>query len=137
MKTIKIEADAKLLAEVLKWLEDVLSPIRESEKTCQQICIAVEEIFVNIANYAYGGLGGDVQITVDIRKNNSVVVIVFTDSGIPFDPLAYPEPDVKLSAMDRRVGGLGIYMVRKMMDSVSYEYRNWQNVLQLIKINKF
>ncbi len=137
MKTIKIEADTKLLDEVLNWLEDALSPIKESEKTCQQIRIVVEEIFVNIANYAYGGLGGEVQITIDIQKNNGAVVIVFTDSGIPFDPLAYPEPDVKLCAMDRRVGGLGIYMVRKMMDSVSYEYRNWHNILQLIKINKF
>ena len=100
-------------------------------KTQTQINIAVEEIFVNIAHYAYENHNGQARIT--ITRKGSDAEITFTDSGVPYDPLAKPDPDVTLSAEERQIGGLGIYIVKKSMDSVSYEHRDAKNILVISK----
>ena len=98
-----------------------------------QIDIAVEEIFVNIANYAYGDNVGIVMIRSKVSAEPYSITITFIDNGVSYDPLSKPDPDVTLSAEDRQIGGLGIYMVKKNMDSIDYQYLDGQNILTLTK----
>ena len=94
---------------------------------------ALEEIFVNVAKYAYNG-NGTVEITLSKFKDH--VSFVFKDSGKPFNPLAKADPNITASSEEREIGGLGIFMVKKIMDKVEYEYINGQNVLTLVKYKK-
>lgn len=102
-------------------------------KKLLQINIAVEEIFVNIARYAYAPGEGDVTIACAVEADPLCAVIRFADSGVPYNPLAKEDPDISLSAEERSIGGLGIYMVKKSMDAVEYEYADGQNILVLRK----
>ena len=104
----------------------------ENVKTLMQIDLAIEEIFVNIAHYAYTD-GGDVRITCDVDGNPPVLTVTFADSGRKFDPLAKPDPDVTAGAEDRGIGGLGIFLTKKYMDSVEYKYQSGYNILTLVK----
>ena len=105
---------------------------RYNENALLRINIAVEELFVNIARYAYPNQSGSVTVQIDF-KNRSQVHITFIDSGIPFNPLEQKDPDITLTAQQRRVGGLGIFMVKKSMDSMQYEYTVGQNRLTIVK----
>jgi anti-sigma regulatory factor (Ser/Thr protein kinase) len=100
-------------------------------KAQMQIDVAVEEIFVNIASYAYAPDVGNATIRFVQEQNN--VCITFIDSGIPYDPLAKEDPDVSLSAEERGIGGLGIYMVKKAVDDMKYVYKDGQNILSIGK----
>ena len=100
-------------------------------KTTMQITLSVEEIFTNIANYAYPGGTGNA--TVRVNCENDVLTITFIDSGIKYNPLENDEPDITLDATDRPIGGLGVFLVKKNMDSVEYEYKNNQNILTMSK----
>ena len=89
---------------------------------------------MNIAQYAYAPKTGQATIRVGTEKDPAAVSITFIDRGVPYDPLAKPDPDVMLSAQDRQIGGLGIFMVKKSMSSMAYEYRDGQNVLTIKKL---
>ena len=102
-------------------------------KTRMQIDVAIEEIFVNIAHYAYPGGEGNAVIEVEADSSAKNVLIVFEDNGIPYNPLEKEDPDISLSADDRPVGGLGIFMVKKTMDGMSYEYKDNRNRLTIVK----
>ena len=102
-------------------------------KQQMQIDIAAEEIFVNIAHYAYTPGTGEATICVELYQDPSAIEITFIDQGVPYDPLAKPDPDVTLSAKERKIGGLGIFMVKKSMDEVRYEYLDGCNVLTIKK----
>ncbi len=102
-------------------------------KIQMQIDVAVEEIFVNIANYAYGTGEGPATVRINVDNQNKIVDITFIDNGVPYDPLAKEDPDITLSAQERQIGGLGIFMVKKSMDDVTYEYRDGHNILTLKK----
>ena len=102
-------------------------------KTRLMIDMAVEEIFVNIAHYAYAAGGGTAEITARTEGDPVEAVIEFRDAGVPYDPLSRPDPDVTLSAEDRRIGGLGIYMVKKSMDEVRYRNEAGRNILTIRK----
>ncbi len=108
-------------------MEKIDAPI----KAINQVLIASEEIYVNIAHYAYKDKEGNADITVKLDTN--VISITFEDSGIPFNPLEKEDPDVTLTLEDREVGGLGIFMVKKIMDDVTYEYKDNKNVLTITK----
>jgi len=96
--------------------------------------VAVEEIFTNIASYAYPDGDGKVQLCMEFSQEEpSTMTLRFLDSGIPFDPLAKADPDVTLSAEERQIGGLGIYMVKKTMDEVSYDYKDGKNIFTMKK----
>ena len=131
MKRIEIKATIENLDTVTAFIDEQLEAADCPMKTQMQIELAVEEIFVNIAHYAYVPHIGMAFISIDV--SDSRAVITFEDSGIPYDPLAKTDPDVTLSAEDRGIGGLGIFMVKKSMDNVSYEYRDGRNVLTLEK----
>ena len=130
---IDLVAEKKNLSEVLEFVEKSLEGTSCNMKTQMQICVAVEEIFVNIANYAYAPDKGRVKIELEITDDPETAVITFTDSGVPYDPLAKEDPDVTLSAEERKIGGLGIYMVKQSVDDIAYEYKDGQNILTLKK----
>ena len=131
MARLDIKAETDSLDKVTEFIDEQLEAADCSMKAQMQIELAVEEIFVNIAHYAYTPNIGMAGITVETQGDS--VLITFEDSGVPYDPLAKEDPDVTLSAQDRRVGGLGIFMVKKSMDDVRYAYIDGKNILTLEK----
>ena len=122
MKELFIEAINDNLDQVLAFVDEQLEENDCPMKVQMQIDLAVEEIFVNIANYAYDPETGPATVRVDV-----------VDNGVPYDPLAKADPDITLSAEERQIGGLGIFLVKKNMDDVKYEYVNGSNILTLKK----
>ncbi|MBR6157542.1 MAG: ATP-binding protein, partial [Lachnospiraceae bacterium] len=108
--------------------------IREVPMAAQaQIVIALDEIYTNVAKYAYADDPGEVTVRLDFTEQITEVKMTIMDCGIPYDPLKRPDPDVSLEAEARQIGGLGIYMVKQMMEEVSYEYRGGMNILRMRK----
>ena len=134
MKELKLEAKLQNLQQALDFVDDFLMTVNCPMKLQMQIDVAVEEIFVNVASYAYDPGTGPVTLRVEKVNDPTAVRITFVDSGTPFDPTAKADPDVTLSAEERRIGGLGIYMVKKTMDSMVYEYKDGQNILHITKL---
>ena len=132
-KELVIEAGIDKLDEVISFVDSQLENIECSMKAQMQIDIAVEEIFVNIANYAYNPDVGDATIRVEVSDDPLTVTITFLDHGKPYDPLAKEDPDVTLSAEERDIGGLGIFIAKKSMDDIRYEYKDGQNILTIEK----
>ena len=121
------------LVSVTDFAEEVLDEIGCPANTKTALCVAVEEVFVNIAHYAYGDNEGDVKLAISFSNADKTVTFRISDKGIPFDPLKKPDPDITLSAEDREIGGLGIFITKQTMDSVSYTRENDENVLTLTK----
>ena len=124
-------ATDKALTDALAFVEDELTAAGCSMKTLMQIQICVEEMFVNVAHYAYNGAEGTVTLNIDVE--NGLMTITLTDSGLPFDPLAKDDPDITLSAAERPIGGLGIFMVKKSMDEVEYNRKDDKNIFTMKK----
>lgn len=133
MNQLTIKADISNLGQVLSFADGILEQSGCPIKTRMQIDVAIEEIFVNIAHYAYPGGEGNAVIEVEADSSAKNVLIVFEDNGIPYNPLEKDDPDISLSADDRPVGGLGIFMVKKTMDGMSYEYKDNRNRLTIVK----
>ena len=133
MKELVIDALTDNLPQVLAFVDEQLEAVDCPMKIQMQIDIAVEEIFVNIAHYAYNPDIGTATVRVEVMGEPPAVDITFIDNGIPYDPLAKADPDVTLSAEERQIGGLGIFMVKKSMDDVKYEYLDGHNILTLKK----
>ena len=131
MAELRIKAKVENLNDVMAFVDAELEKLDCPMRAQMQIDVAVEELFVNIAHYAYAPGEGDAQITV--RTADGMVEIEFRDSGVPYDPLAKADPDVSLSAEERQIGGLGIFMVKKTMDDMVYHYMDGQNVLKIRK----
>ena len=133
MKELELEALTDNLPQVISFVDEQLEAADCPMKIQMQIDIAVEEIFVNIAHYAYNPDVGTAKVRVEVLGEPPAVDITFIDNGIPYDPLAKADPDVTLSAEERQIGGLGIFMVKKTMDDVKYEYLDGHNILTLKK----
>lgn len=133
MKEITLEATDENLATVNAFFEELMEEHDVSMKIMMQINVAVEEIFVNVAHYAYLPNSGPVTIKVDFLSDPVALVATFIDQGKPYNPLLKDDPDVTLSAQERSIGGLGIYIVKKTMDDVKYEYKNNSNILTFQK----
>ena len=133
MKNITVPAHLEQLSVVLDFVKHELETLDCPIKIQAQIAIAVEEIFVNISNYAYQPHDGDVTLTSEIKENPLQLILTFIDSGIPYNPLEKVDPDITLPVDQREIGGLGIYMVKKSMDFVDYKYENNKNIFTLIK----
>lgn len=133
MKKRIFNAETINLDEVLGFIDAQLEESGCSMKAQMQIDVAAEEIFVNVAHYAYKPDIGPVEVCVELKEDPRRVCVMFIDSGRPFDPLEKPDPDVTLSAAEREVGGLGIYMVKNTMDDVFYEFSGGQNHLTIVK----
>ncbi len=130
MKEINLEAKVENLDKVMAFIDAELEAADCSMKKQMQIDVAVEEIFVNIASYAYGDATGNATISIDISDNKAS--ITFADEGIEYDPLKKEDPDVTLSAEERQIGGLGIFIVKKSMDEVKYRYEDGKNILTIV-----
>lgn len=132
MEKLTVEATKENRLKVNEFVEANLEKIECPMKAMMQISVAVEEIYINIASYAYGDAIGQAEILLDTDTAGQVS-ITFMDSGTPYDPLAKEDPDITLSAEERGIGGLGIYMVKKSMDDVQYKHEDGKNILTLIK----
>ena len=130
MKSLNIEAKTENLNAVLDFVTGELKAAGCSGKPLTQIKKAVEEIFVNIARYAYNPAAGDATIRVTA---DSIITIEFEDSGVSYNPLEKTDPDTSLSKEEREPGGLGIFMVKKIMDSVEYRRDGNKNILIIKK----
>ena len=129
--TLTVDATTENLQQVMDFVDGVLEENGCSVKMQMQIDLSVEEIYVNIANYAYGDGVGKAEISADCSDGE--ITITFKDSGVPYNPLEKEDPDITLSADEREVGGLGIFLTKKNMDSVSYEYKDGYNILTMTK----
>ena len=126
-------AKTQSLSDVLGFVEQTLEGFECPMKIQTAICVAIEEVFVNVAHYAYPQSDGDMTLHIGFDEESRVITFRMTDKGIPFDPLKKPDPDITLSAEDREIGGLGIFIAKKTMDSLSYSYENGENILTMIK----
>ncbi len=130
---LEIGAEAENLEAVQAFVDEKLEAAGCSMKAQMQVDVAVEEVFINIASYAYAPGRGKAWIRVETAEAPAAVTITFTDRGMPYDPLSREDPDVTLPAEQRDAGGLGVYMTKKLMDEAAYEYRDGQNILTLKK----
>lgn len=133
MKSITVEAVIQNVETVTEFVNAVLEENDCPVKVQMQIDVAIDEIFGNIAYYAYGNSCGNVTIQIEIEKDLPGIVLTFIDQGMPYNPLENKEPDITLDIEEREIGGLGIFLVKKTMDALSYEYVDGQNVLTLKK----
>ena len=133
MKELNITATVENIEVVTDFVNEQLEALDCPMKAQMQIDIAIDELFGNIAHYAYNPEVGSATVRVEVNENPLAVVITFIDKGVPYDPLAKEDPDTTLSAEERKIGGLGIFMVKKTMDEITYEYKDGQNILAIKK----
>lgn len=134
-KTLQVDATMENLDAVIGFVEEQLQEAVCPEKICRQICVSLEEIYVNIVNYAYGDHMGTCTIITEVEPylQGGRLCLIIKDKGKPFNPLEREDPDITLSADERKIGGLGIYMVKKSMDRVDYVHRDGYNTMTLVK----
>lgn len=126
-------AEDAALNKVIAFAEEELEKAECPMRTLMQITVSIEEIFVNIARYAYPEKAGEMLLGIDYDDCEKIFTFRFRDQGIPFNPLDKPDPDVTLPAEERKVGGLGIFLMKKNMDGYSYTYENNENILTMWK----
>ncbi len=133
MKEITVTAIIQNIQTVSDFVDEQLDALNCPMKARMQLNIAIDELFGNIAHYAYQPGTGPATIRVEVLEDPLSVILTFIDHGIAFNPLQSTDPDTSLSADDRDIGGLGIYMVKKSMDEITYEYKEGQNILRIRK----
>ena len=133
MKELTLPATLENITAVTDFVNEQLEEIDCPIKAQMQIDIAIDELFGNIAHYAYNPETGPATVRVEVEKDPISVIVTFIDRGVPYDPLKKDDPDITLSADEREIGGLGIFMVKKTMDEISYEYKDGQNILRIRK----
>ena len=127
------KAKTEALSDILGFVDQMLEKYNCPMKIQMAICVAIEEVFVNVARYAYKDENGEVTLGIKFDEENQSIIFRMADRGIPFDPLKKDDPDITLSADEREIGGLGIFITKKTMDSLSYAYENGENILTMIK----
>lgn len=130
---ITVPAELERLKDVNDFIVEKLNELDCSPRAQIQLEIAIEEIFVNIANYAYNPIIGKATVRMDVDEEANTVSLQFEDEGTPYNPLAREDPDITLGVEERGVGGLGIYMTKKSMDDVGYSYKDGKNILVITK----
>lgn len=131
----KFNASIDELDNVLSFIDNEIKDIKDS-KLLTKFNLVVEEVFVNIVSYAYDDTNTNNTVTISINDSDDKTIITFIDSGKHFNPLIKDDPDLSLDVDERPVGGLGIYLVKKMMDNVEYEYKDNKNILTIEKIHE-
>lgn len=134
-KTLVVDATMENLHAVMDFVEDQLVQEECPAKVVGQILVSLEELYVNVVNYAYDGDVGECEIVTGIQpyEEGKKLSLTIRDRGKPFNPLDREDPDITLSAEERQIGGLGIYMVKKSMDEVTYDYCDGTNNLTICK----
>ena len=133
MKELRVDATVENIEKVTAFVDEQLAQLNCPLKAQMQIDIAIDELFGNIAHYAYNPKTGPATVRIDVLQDPLSVVVTFIDNGKAYDPLAREDPDISLTAQEREIGGLGIFMVKKCMDEISYEYKDGQNILCIKK----
>ena len=131
MKHITIPANKN---EIEKGINPIIALLEDAEtdfKLINKIEVAIDEILTNIALYAYTPNKGDIDIDYELDEENRNLTIIITDEGKEFDPLAKEDPNINLDEKDRQIGGLGIFIVKTVMDEVSYQRKDNKNILTL------
>ncbi len=130
---ITVDATTENIDTVTEFVNNKLEQINCPMKVQTQVDIAIDELFGNIANYAYPSTVGLVRVSVEKSEDSNSVIVTLMDQGVPYNPLAKPDPDVKQTVEEREIGGLGIYLSKNIMDNISYEYKNGKNILRIEK----
>lgn len=133
MKEITLEAVLENIPVLTDFINAELETVDCSMKAQMQIDVALDEIFSNISRYAYGDDDGIATVRFVFDEQNRIATICFYDKGVPYNSLDKTDPDVTLPAVERTVGGLGIFLVKKLMDNITYEYRDGTNILCISK----
>ncbi|MCM1386685.1 MAG: ATP-binding protein [Bacillus sp. (in: Bacteria)] len=133
MKELTVEATIESIPVITEFVDEQLDQFDCPIKAKAQIDIAIDELFSNIVHYAYHPGTGPATVQVEVLDEPLSVIITFIDQGVPYDPLSKADPDVTLSAEDREIGGLGIYIVKKNMSEITYEYKDGKNILRIRK----
>ena len=133
MKELTIAATVENIETVTEFVNEQLEALDCPIKAQMQIDIAIDELFGNIAHYAYNPGTGDATVRVVVVREPLSVLITFIDRGVPYNPLSNADPDTGLSLEERGVGGLGIYIVKKSMDEITYSYQDGKNILTIRK----
>lgn len=133
MKELTVDATVESIPVITEFVDEQLAQYNCPMKAQAQIDIAIDELFSNIVHYAYHPGTGPATVRVEVVEEPLSVVITFIDQGVPYDPLAKADPDVTLSAQEREIGGLGIYIVKKNMNEITYEYKDGRNILKIRK----
>lgn len=133
MKELTVKATLENIEKVTDFINAELEELECPMKAMVQIDVAIDELFSNIARFAYDNGTGSATVTFEVSENPPAAKITFIDNGKPFNPLERDDPDITLSAEERSIGGLGIFMVKKTMNSMNYEFKNGQNILTIIK----
>ena len=133
MEKITVDAVVENLQEVIDFATEKLEARDCPMKTSMQLELVIEEIFVNIASYAYHPEIGAATFCMEFEENPSAVVITFIDGGKPYNPLEKADPDTTLDIDERDIGGLGIFLVKKNVDEIAYEYSDGKNILRMKK----
>ena len=133
MRSITIPATDEDPEPIVEFVGEELAKFDCPQKALYQIEVAIEEILVNIVSYAGLSDADGVEVRCEVLDDPLRVVVQFLDGGVPFDPLAKADPDTSPEALQEREGGLGIFMVKQMMDDVSYSYENGKNTLTILK----
>ena len=133
IKELKVDARVEELDAVLAFIDAELESLNCPANIQAKLDLAVEEVFVNIASYAYKDVTGSAVIKFAGLEDGSGAVITFIDEGMKYNPLERPDPDVTLPAEERGIGGLGVFLVKKIADEVSYDYIGNKNILKIVK----
>lgn len=133
MKELSIDATVENIERVTAFVDAELEALGCPMKAQAQIDIAIDELFSNIARYAYNPEVGPASVRVEVAEAPLRVVITFIDKGVPYDPLQMKDPDLNAPLEEREAGGFGIYLVKKSMDEIAYEYKDGQNILCIKK----
>ena len=126
-------AKTESLSDVLGFVEQTLEGFLCPMKVQTAVCVAIEEVFVNVAHYAYPEGEGEMTLGIGFDEQSRTITFRMADRGVPFDPLKKPDPDITLSAEEREIGGLGIFIAKKTMNSLHYAYENGENILTMTK----
>ena len=132
-KELKLEANLNNIPRVMAFVDKELEALQCPLKIRMKIDLALDELVANVANYAYASGKGDMTVRFAFDEADRMVSITFIDEGVPYDPLKKRDPDVTLSAAERQIGGLGIFLVKKTMDSMEYKRENNCNILTIYK----
>ena len=133
MQELNLEASVTNIPAVTDFVNAILEELDCPIKARLQIDVAIDELFSNIAQYAYAPGTGTATVRVETEQDPRAVILTFIDRGVPYDPLAAEDPDITAPAEERSIGGLGVFLVKKTMDDVRYEYREGQNILRIMK----
>lgn len=133
MKELTLEAAIENIAQVTEFINARLEKVGCETRTQRLIDVAIDELFSNIARYAYAPQTGMATIRIDVNQELRTVEISFLDAGIPYNPLTHEDPVSGLTCKERKEGGFGIYIVKKSMDDIRYEYADGYNVTTIVK----